>query len=380
MTDSAAVVLESVPTAPPENEKRKKLLRMLGLAVIIGALIWGVWYWLTQSGRVHTDNAYVGADTAIVTPLVSGAVLDVKVGGTQMVKKGDVLVVLDDADARVDLANAEAMVRQAEQRFRQTTATSSSLSARLSARGGDTQQARARLNAAEADHAKARTALARREALAPSGAVSQEELTTARAAYAQARAMLEQAQATVATAEATRASAVGDLASNQALTQGVSITTAPDVAAARAKLAQAQLNLDRTVIRAPISGVVTQRQVQIGQRVNAGAPMMMIVPMDAIFVDANFKESQLRRVKPGQKVELTSDFYGSNVVFHGTVKGFAGGTGAAFSLIPAQNATGNWVKVVQRLPVRVILDPDDVKAHPLRVGLSMNATVDTREE
>jgi membrane fusion protein (multidrug efflux system) len=173
---------------------------------------------------------------------------------------------------------------------------------------------------------------------------------------------------------------VGELASNEALTQGVSIETAPDVAAARARLAQARLNLDRTVIRAPISGVVTQRQVQVGQRIQAGAPIMTLVPLDAVFVDANFKESQLRDVKPGQKVELTADFYGSDVTFHGTVKGFAGGTGAAFSLIPAQNATGNWVKVVQRLPVRITLDRRELAEHPLRVGLTMTATVDTRDK
>jgi membrane fusion protein (multidrug efflux system) len=376
MTEPAFASADAV--AP--EDKRKKLLHLLGLVVIIAALGWGVWYWLTQSGRIHTDNAYVGADTAVVTPLISGPVKEVRVGGTQTVAKGDVLVVLDDADAQVDLANAEAMLRQAEQRFRQTLATGTAFRARLTARGADTAQAEAHLAAARADAEKARAALARRESLAPSGAVSQEELATARAAYAQTRAAEEQARAAIATAQATRASAVGELASNEALTQGVSIETAPDVAAARARLAQARLNLDRTVIRAPISGVVTQRQVQVGQRIQAGAPIMTLVPLDAVFVDANFKESQLRDVKPGQKVELTADFYGSDVTFHGTVKGFAGGTGAAFSLIPAQNATGNWVKVVQRLPVRITLDRRELAEHPLRVGLTMTATVDTRNK
>ena len=376
MTEPAFASADAV--AP--EDKRKKLLHLLGLVVIIAALGWAVWYWLTQSGRIHTDNAYVGADTAVVTPLISGPVKEVRVGGTQTVAKGDVLVVLDDADAQVDLANAEAMLRQAEQRFRQTLATGTAFRARLTARGADTAQAEAHLAAARADAEKARAALARRESLAPSGAVSQEELATARAAYAQTRAVEEQARAAIATAQATRASAVGELASNEALTQGVSIETAPDVAAARARLAQARLNLERTIIRAPISGVVTQRQVQVGQRIQAGAPIMTLVPLDAVFVDANFKESQLRDVKPGQKVELTADFYGSDVTFHGTVKGFAGGTGAAFSLIPAQNATGNWVKVVQRLPVRITLDRRELAEHPLRVGLTMTATVDTRDK
>lgn len=379
MTDSAIAATEDSAPNPGLQAKRKKFLRLFGMVVVGLAVIWGIWYFITQAGRVHTDNAYVGADTAVVTPLVGGPVKEVRVSGTQAVKKGDILVILDDADARVDLANAEAMLQQAQQRFRQTKATGASLDARLSARAAETAAARARLTVAQADFDKARAALNRREGLVSSGAVSAEELTTVRTAYQQARAALEQAQAGVAGAEATRASAVGDLASNEALTRGVSELTAPDVAAARARLAQAKLNLDRTVIRAPISGVVTNRQVQVGQRVAPGAPIMTLVPTDAVFVDANFKESQLKYVRPGQRVELRSDFYGSDVTFVGTVKGFAGGTGAAFALIPAQNATGNWVKVVQRLPVRIALDPKQVKEHPLRVGLTMDAVIDTRD-
>jgi membrane fusion protein, multidrug efflux system len=160
--------------------------------------------------------------------------------------------------------------------------------------------------------------------------------------------------------------------------QGTSVGAAPDVVAARARLAQARLNLERTVIRAPMAGVVTNRQVQVGQRIAAGAPIMTLVPVDAAYVDANFKEDQLAKVRPGQKVTLTSDFYGGDVEFTGRVVGFAGGTGAAFALIPAQNATGNWIKVVQRLPVRIALDSRQLREHPLRVGLSMHATVDTR--
>lgn len=379
MTDAPpAADADSAPN-PELQAKRKKFLRIFALVVVSLAVIWAVWYFITQAGRVHTDNAYVGADTAVVTPLVGGPVKEVRVGGTQMVNKADILVVLDDADARVDLANAEAMLQQAQQRFRQTKATGSSLDARLSARSADAVAARARLTVAQADFDKARTALNRREGLVGSGAVSAEELTSVRTAYQQARAALEQAQAGVTAAEATRASAAGDLASNEALTRGVSEVTAPDVAAARARLAQARLNLERTIIRAPISGVVTNRQVQVGQRVAAGSPIMTLVPTDRIYVDANFKESQLKNVRAGQPVELTSDFYGSGVVFHGRVKGFSGGTGAAFALIPAQNATGNWVKVVQRLPVRITLDPKEIKDHPLRVGLTMDAVIDTRD-
>ena len=364
--------------ANPNGGLRKKLLSGLALVVLAGALIWGIWYYLTQKGRVHTDNAYVGADLAQVTPLVSGAIKEIRAVSTQMANKGDVLLVLDDADAKVDVATAEAALLQARQRFSQARATGSSLSAKLGARGADSAQAQARLGAAQADYERARAGFARRTALAGSGAVSGEELSIARAELAAARANLSLAQAGIAAASATRVSAGGDLAVNQAVTRGMTLDNNPDVAAAQARLDAARLNLERTTVRAPISGIVTQKMVQLGQRIQAGTPVMTLVPIDAAFVDANFKESQLRDVRPGQPVELTSDYYGSSVVYHGTVLGFAGGTGAAFSLIPAQNATGNWVKVVQRLPVRVILNKDDVRAHPLRVGLSMDATVDTR--
>jgi len=370
---------ETIPDDSELHSKRRKFLRLfvIGLAVVAG--IWGVWYFLTQAGRVHTDNAYVGADTAVVTPLVGGAVKEVRVGGTQRVRKGDVLVVLDDADARIELANAEAMLAQARQRFRQAQGGTSASSAAVAARGAEVAQARARLDAARADYDKANDAYQRRRALSGSGAVSVEEVDQARAAWFEARAALAQAQSAIAGATAMQNSAQGEAAASAALTSGYSEATAPDVVAAEARVAQARLNLERTVIRAPMGGVVTNRSIQIGQKVQAGTPIMTLVPLDRMYVDANFKESQLRKVLAGQPVEMTSDFYGSSVVYHGKVVGFSGGTGAAFALIPAQNATGNWVKVVQRLPVRIELDPAELKAHPLRVGLSMDVVVDTRE-
>ena len=380
MTDNATISDQTPGSGDAAMDRRRKALRIFGAVLAVVALIWGVWYFLTQAGRVHTDNAYVGADTAVVTPQVSGTVKEVRVGGTQMARKGDVLIVLDDADARIDLANAEAALQQARQRFRQAVAGTASSSARVSARAADIDQARARMTIARADFERARSAYDRRARLGESGAVSAEELTQARAGFLQAQAALGQAQAALAASEATRASAAGDLAASSALTAGLSEATAPDVVAAEARLALARLNLERTVVRAPISGIVTNRQVQIGQRIAAGTPIMTLVPLDAVFVDANFKESQLRKVKPGQSVELTSDYYGRSVVFHGKVFGFAGGTGAAFALIPAQNATGNWVKVVQRLPVRIRLDQAELCDHPLRVGLSMDAVIDTRGE
>ncbi len=364
--------------APAPAGKRKRLFAIFGIVVLALALLYGVYYLLVERGRVHTDNAYVGADSAQITPLVAGPVAQVRVSNTQTVKAGDILVVLDDSDARVDVATAEAALAQARQRFGQASATVASAGGKLEARDADIAQAQARYNQAVTETARARGDFQRRQSLQGTGAVSGEEAASARAAYQAAQAMQATAAAAVRTAQANRASARGDLEAQTALVRGTTVNTAPDVAAAKARLDAARLNLARTVIRAPIGGVVTNKMVQVGQRLAAGAPIMTIVPTTAVFVDANFKESQFKRIRIGQPVEVTSDFYGSDVVYHGKVIGLAGGTGAAFALIPAQNATGNWIKVVQRLPVRVALEPAEVRDHPLRVGLSMDAIIDTR--
>jgi membrane fusion protein (multidrug efflux system) len=229
--------------------------------------------------------------------------------------------------------------------------------------------------AAQSDVAKAKVDLERREALASSGAVSGEELSTARNAYQTALANLEAAKAADALAVANRKAAEGQYEAQYALTKGASVSTNPDVQTAQAALDAAKLDLERTVVKAPIDGVVARRNVQVGQRVPVGAQLMTVVPMDQVYVDANFKEVQLRQVRIGQDVTLVSDKYGGKVVYHGKVAGLGGGTGSAFALIPAQNATGNWIKVVQRLPVRIRLDPREVHAHPLEVGLSMKVKV-----
>ncbi len=380
MADETAAAATPAPEATLEGNgaKRAKLLRILALVVVTVAVLWGVWYFLTQAGRVHTDNAYVGADSAQVTALIAGPVKEVRVSGTQAVKKGDILVILDDADQRIAVADAEAALRLARQRYGQADATADAARARVAARGADIAQARARLRDANATVERARAELARRESIAGTGAVSGEELTAARAALASASAARDLAAAGIASAEATRGSASGDLGAAEAVVRGTTINTAPDVAAAEARLEKAKLDLARTVLRAPVDGIVTNRQVQVGQRIAAGAPIMVLVPISTAYVDANFKESQFEDIRIGQPVELVSDYYGGDVVYRGKVVGIAGGTGAAFSLIPAQNATGNWVKVVQRLPVRIALDPKQLKEHPLRVGLSMEATIDTR--
>jgi membrane fusion protein (multidrug efflux system) len=380
MADETAAAATPAPESAPEGNgaKRAKLLRILAIVVVTVAILWGLWYFLTQAGRVHTDNAYVGADSAQVTALIAGPVKEVRVSGTQAVKKGDILVILDDADQRIAVADAEAALRLARQRYGQADANADAARARVAARGADIAQARARLRDANATVERARAELARRESIAGTGAVSGEELTSARAALTSASAARDLAAAGIASAEATRGSASGDLGAAEAVVRGTTINTAPDVAAAEARLEKAQLDLARTVLRAPVDGIVTNRQVQVGQRIAAGAPIMVIVPISTAYVDANFKESQFGDIRIGQPVELTSDYYGGDVIYRGKVIGIAGGTGAAFSLIPAQNATGNWVKVVQRLPVRIALDPKELKAHPLRVGLSMEATIDTR--
>jgi membrane fusion protein (multidrug efflux system) len=364
---------EAAAVARAADPRRKKVLLGLAGAFLLAG---GGWYMFHDTGEVSTDNAYVGADSAQVTPLVSAAVVAVPVVDTQFVHKGDILLRLDDSDARLALEKAEAAYLKARRQYTQSRATSGSLAAQVNAREADIGQARAALVAAQSTVEKAKADLDRREHLAGDGFVSREELTSYRNAFVSAQSNLRQAQAAVVQAQANRGAAQESFAANQALVQGTSIDSMPDVAAAKAALDQARLDLERTVIRAPIDGVVTNRQVQIGQRVAAGNPVMTVVPVGSVYVDANFKEGQLERVRAGQPVTLTSDLYGGDVKFHGRVVGFAGGTGSAFALIPAQNATGNWIKVVQRLPVRVALDPRELAGHPLRVGLSMGATID----
>ena len=375
--EEAAPPVEHDPPIKPG--KRKRLLLGIAGAVLIGGASFGAYEMLVGSHYVSTDNAYVGADTAQVTPQIAGTVTAVDVEDTRAVKRGQILLRLDDRDMRIALAQAEADLARARREFGRTSATGSALQAQVVARQADITRARAQITAAQAAFEKARIDLARRQRLAPNGAVSGEELTSATNAYQSARADVEEARAALAQANATRGAATGELAANQALTQGLSAGTSPDVLAAQARVEQARLDLERTVIRAPIDGVIANKTAQVGQRVAPGAVVMRIVPVGQVYVDANFKEGQLARVRPGQSVELTSDLYGGDVVYRGRVIGFSGGTGSAFALIPAQNATGNWIKVVQRLPVRIRLDSKDLAQHPLRVGLSMDAEIKVDE-
>jgi membrane fusion protein, multidrug efflux system len=367
----------SPATASSATDKRKRGFAVLGSVVMAAGVLYGGYEWLFAGRYVETDNAYVAAEIAPVTPLAAGTVVRVAASETMIVKKGDVLVELDPADARIAVAEAEAAVAQALRRVNQTVATGTALDAQIQASEADIRRKQALVGVASANLARARLDLTRREALVSGGAVSGEELSSARNAFAAAQGQLAVAEADLAQARATRGSASGQSNANAALVGGTAPAENPDVLAAKARLDRAKLDLARTVIRAPVDGVVTQRSVQVGQRVMPGAVLMNVVPLAEAHVDANFKEGQLRRVAPGQPVELTSDLYGSGVVYHGHVVGFSGSTGSAQALIPAQNATGNWIKVVQRLPVRVALDPKELSVHPLRVGLSMTATIDT---
>jgi membrane fusion protein (multidrug efflux system) len=327
---------------------RQRLLMLVGIAVVaVAILVTG--YWMLIGSRYEsTDDAYVGASSAQISAQVSGLVADVPVSETQAVHRGDVLAKIDPSDAQIAVEQAQANYQRTLLRVRQYYSQTSAAAADVSAR--------------QADLARAQSDYSRRSHLATTGAVSGEELSTARAAMEAARANLAAAQAAYA--------------SQRTLIAGTTADQNPEALAAKAQLDAAQLALTRTPIVAPIDGVVTNNRIQVGQRVEPGGLLMSVAPLAQAYVDANFKESQLRRMHIGQPVTLTSDLYGGGVTFHGHIAGLGGGTGSSQAVIPAQNATGNWIKVVQRVPVRFRLDPAELAQHPLCVGLSMQATVD----
>jgi membrane fusion protein (multidrug efflux system) len=380
LLDSAPAPEPQAAAAPAERARptaqRKRLFLILAAVLVAAAGGTLLWFWIT-AGEVKTDNAYVDADVAQVTPLYGGPVAASYVSNTNIVKKGQLLVVLDGADARIAVADAQAQLGQVERKVQGYFANDVALGSQVNSRDADIAHAAAQLASAKADFARARVELSRRQALSASGAVSGDELTQAQNAFDTAKAALAGTQAARAQAVAQKATAIGQRSINSALIEGSSLAANPEVAAARAKLQQAELNLARTRISAPIDGVIVKNAVQIGQQVQSGQTLMTIVPIEAVYVNANYKEAQLRNVRIGEPAVLTSDLYGGSVKYHGKVVGIGGGTGAAFALIPAQNATGNWIKVVQRLPVRIALDPAELRAHPLRVGLSMNAVIDS---
>lgn len=360
------------------KKSRKRDLAGLFLLILLAGGGYAAYWHFIGSRYITTDNAYADAEVSTVTPAIGGIIKTVNVVNTQHVEKGDVLVVIDDTDAKIAVAQAEAEYALAKRQFHSTQANDEGLEALVKAREEDEKRALAQLDAAQADFNRATVDLNRRKKLIKSGSVSGEELTNAKTALSQARAGLNAAKAAVNQAKASRLSTIGNQKANAAMIADTTVDNNPQVLLAKAHLDQANINLARTVVRAPVSGIIAQRNVQAGQLVHLGAVLMTVVPLEDIYVNANFKEGQLRKVKPEQQVKLTADLYGDDVVYHGVIKGFSGGTGSAFSMIPAQNATGNWIKVVQRLPVRIEIASEDLQAHPLKVGLSMEATIDLR--
>ena len=343
---------DQVNPTPAPTSRRRLVLTILAAIVVLAGAGGGLWWFL--DGRYHetTDDAYVAGDIVQVTPQIAGTVQAIHADDTDVVKAGTPLIDLDPADARVALDQAEAALAQTVREVRTLYATNGSLGAVVAQR--------------EADLAKARDDLRRRQALSGTGAVSGEEI--------------EHARTGVLAAEAALATARDQLLSNNALTDRTTVENHPNVKRAAARVEETYLAVQRATISAPVTGQVAKRSVQVGARVAPGQPLLAIVPLDRVWVDANFKEGQLRQMRIGQPVAMVADIYGSRVRYTGKVVGLGAGTGAAFALLPAQNATGNWIKIVQRLPVRVALDPGQIAAHPLRVGLSMEADVDVHDQ
>ena len=344
--------------------------------VVAGALWLGYSTFLVGS-TISTDNAYTNVEIAQITAAIGGTVQSIAVKDTSVVKKGDVLVLLDQSDAKLMLAQAEAELAKANQRVSGYKATDTGLGATVASKIAAEESAAAQMRASKADLDRASVDLSRRRSLLSAGAVSADEVTKAQNLYALAKANMDIATAAATQAKANREAAEGSQQANATLISSATPDKNPEIVLAQAKRDQAALDLDRTKIVAPIDGVVAKRQVQLGQRVGVGAPLLSVVPVQEMHVLANFKEGQLANVKPGQKATLTADIYGSKFTYSGTVEGLAAGSGSAFAAIPAQNATGNWIKVVQRVPVRIKLNPAELAQHPLKVGLSMNVEIDT---
>lgn len=334
------------------NPKQKTYLIRLTVFFIVMAVLYFIYWFIYSRHYESTDNVYVGGNIIPVTTQIAGTIISVKVNDTSFVKIGEPLVLLDPTDRTIALDQAKAnlalILRQTEQLYVRDRGLQATIEAR-----------QLTLKQSSSD-------LKRRQQAINIGGVSQEDLTHAQDAYRIANSFLT--------------TAVAERDANRALISGTSVNEHPAVQQAVAGVRDAYLALMRTTVRAPVSGYIAKRAAQVGQVVAAGTPLMAVVPLTDIWVDANFKEKQLMKIKPGQAVTLTADIYGSSVVYHGRVAGFSGGTGSAFALLPAQNATGNWIKVVQRLPVRIILDADELKKHPLRIGLSMEAVVDTSSQ
>ena len=362
--------MSQAATPADQYASRVQSNRAVVMALVIGAMlflgaVWALYWFLVLRGHESTDNAYVQAPVVQITPQLAGTVIEVLADDTDIVKAGQPLVRLDPADAQLALARAEAHLGQTVREVSTLYANNAALTASVSLRVSDEARLQIELG-------RARDDLARRAPLVASGAVGIEDLKHAEAAVESARGALAVARAALQVARE-------QASSNLALTQGTTVAAHPNVERAATAYREAWLAVQRCEIPAPLSGQIARRTVQVGQRIAAGAPLMSIVPLEQVWVEANFKEGQLRQMRIGQPVRLHADVYGHKVDFDGKVRGLGAGTGAAFALLPAQNATGNWIKVVQRVPVRIEIDPEQLARHLLRVGLSMQVDVDVSD-
>jgi membrane fusion protein (multidrug efflux system) len=333
------------------KSKRNLVLASIAAVFLIAGASAAAWWWFDGRWYQTTDDAYAQGNLVQLTPQVGGVVIRINADDTALVRAGEPVVVLDPADAQTALDGAKAALAQAVRRVRELYANTDALRATVELR--------------RAEWRRAQEDLQRRAGLPDARALAEEDL--------------KHAQAQAQTAAAALKAAEQQLAASEAMVSRTTVATHPDVKQAAAKLRESYLDAHRTSVLAPVTGYVARRSVQLGQQVAPGAPLLAIVPLADVWVDANFKETQLQYVRIGQQVTLSADLYGSAVTYHGTVIGLAPGTGSAFALLPPQNATGNWIKIVQRLPVRIRLDPQELAAHPLRVGLSMSVSIDTHD-
>jgi len=352
MSSPTPLAAENAAVQPPKS-RRGFLLRLLGAIVVLGAIGWGLWYFLEGRWSEETDDAYVNGNVVQITPQVPGSVITIGADDGNLVHAGDVLVKLDPADADVALQQARANLASTVRKVRGLYSNVNGAQAEVAARKTAVDKAQADYN--------------RRRDLAKSGAISAEELSHALDALTTAQSALTTSQQ--------------QLQTNKVLVDDTVVASHPDVQTAAARLRAAYLDDVRTSIIAPVDGYVAKRSVQLGQRVAPGTPLMAVVPLREVWIDANFKETQLTRMRIGQPVEIRSDLYGSSVTYKGKIESLGVGTGSAFSLLPAQNATGNWIKIVQRVPVRVFFtDPKQLEDHPLRIGLSTKVEVSLRDQ
>ncbi len=349
-----------------KSPARKRGLMIVGVIVGVAAIAWGFYQWSYGRSHISTDNAYVAGNVIQITPQVSGTVVSIQADETDFVKAGELLVKIDSSDAKVALEQARAQLEQTIREVKTLFANNDALRAQVRLREADVAHA-------EVDLLKAQDDVKRRTPLLNSGAVGQEEFNHVNSQLASAKSSAQASQAALVAAKE-------QLHASMTQTEGTNVERHPNVQRAVSKYREAFLALERVELVSPIDGHIAKRGVQVGQRVQAGAPLMTIVALNQLWVDANFKESQLQDIRIGQPVELQADVYGQKILFHGKVSGLGAGTGSAFSLLPAQNASGNWIKVVQRVPVRISLDPQELAKHPLRVGLSMDVTIETLDQ